>query len=185
MDVIYCEKHISVPTKYVKDDGTEVNVECPHCADLLKASTVCCHRELADDDFKFPEVDERYLNLLLHILECGSITVRLPNDRSISLFEKRYGDLKGKEPNRNNGGYFKQQTPNDATFSYSLAVCVELTGDITIDDFWFSASKDFQREGNTVKIADNKWCHALLQMGFDLGRAHNETDVLKWIEERL
>lgn len=185
MKIEHCPKHISVPIRYIKDDESVVEVNCPCCEKLLKPSTTVCHRDMVEEDFTFPVVDDGYANLLLHILDHGTIEIRLPNDRSISLFDKRYSDLTGTLPDRNNEGYVKQSTPNDGTYSYSLSVCVALTHGITIDDFWFSASQEYQNGREVVKIADNKWCHALLSIGFDLGRNHKANDVLEWIEENL
>lgn len=183
MKTEYCAKHIGIVVKYIKDDGLIIDVGCPTCDALLKPSVKTTHRKLTDEDFTFPEVDDDYINLVMCVLDHGFIEVIVPNEKAISRFDERHKDLKGTWPDRKNAGYAERPTHNEGTYSYTLRVRMILCDGITIDNFHFSKSKDFQHDVNGVTIADNKWCHALLQMGFGLGTDHNDREVLEWIEE--
>lgn len=184
MEIVHCEKHISTAVKYIKDDGTVVDTPCPMCEELLKPSRQITHRKLKTADFLFPEMTDEYVNLLLQILDHGFIRISVPNERAVSLFDFRHKELKGSSPETTSVGYHEYSVHNEDTYTYSLAVHISLDHGVTMSDFDFSPSKDFQESDGHVKIADNKWVHGLLRMGFGLGIDHDEDEVLEWIATR-
>lgn len=181
IETVYCKKHVSIATNYIMDDASVREVPCPMCEELLKPSRQITHRKLKTADFTFPVMTDDYVNLLLQILDHGFIRVGVPNERAVSLFSHRHNELKGCCPDTENPGYSELTRHNDEVYTYTMSLFISLDHGVKMSDFDFSYSKDFQVSDNRVQIRDNKWCHALLEMGFGLGTDHDEEAVLEWI----